>query len=488
MPRRLRYLLFCALIPLLPVPAAFGGLDVEVPGPVDFRQIAVGGNLELTTLVYVYGSEPDSMNVALTPAGSPFSIVLGSGFTPMGSTAAYAIRIAFAPTSAGDFAASIDLGYGHGSFALTGSAGSFPDCGLSSGEVVFTEGIRYERTLEYLTITNHGATTMTLRPQTFEPNPFRVAEDEVVLPPGGTHALEVRYEPFIPVGEIGALDLGSDACPCIQLVGQLCGYQECEDQLGMIFEPGGSGLPDKSPVGWPMGLAWIDEGEPLAGHLYLRNPSVGGSIAGFQMSLETDPELVLIGFTFPGNGVNHAGNNDFRVTYGEPLDVAAGAILATFYFLPASPTEEAVVRLLPYSTLPGTAPDLRNYTTTMGSADATPVSGYDPVGWVEIDSTSDTPSPTATAATRLDPNVPNPFNPTTEIRWTLEREGPCRVAVHDLAGRLVRVLCDEAREAGPHALTWNGRDGVGHGVASGVYYVQLKAGAARDTRKITLLK
>ncbi|MCP4573059.1 MAG: T9SS type A sorting domain-containing protein [bacterium] len=485
--RRLRFPLHIALISLLLVPAANAGLDVEVPGPLEFRRVAVDGSLELTTLVIVYGSEPDSLNVTLSPPGGPFSIVYGGGFISMGSTAAYAIRVAFVPTSAGEFAGTIDLGFGHGSFALSGSAGYFPDCGLSSTAVLFTDGIRHERSLEYVTITNNGATPMTLRPQAYEYNPFSVVEDEVVVPAGGSHALEVRYDPLIPIGEIGALDLGNNACPSVQLVGEQCGYLECEDQLVMFFEESLIGIPDKSPVGWPAGRAWTDERTPLTGYLYLRNPSVGGSITGFQMSVETDPELWLMSTEFPGGGTNVASGNDFRVVYSSPLSTAGTVLLATFHLQAAFPAEEAVVRLLPYSTAPGAAPDLRNYSTTMGSADATPNSGHDPIGWVEIQSISNVLA-TAAAGARLEPNIPNPFNPVTEIRWSLGQSGPCRVAVHDLAGRLVRVLCDEGREVGPHTTIWNGRDGTGRGVASGVYYVHLKAGAARDTQKITLLK
>jgi hypothetical protein len=69
--------------------------------------------------------------------------------------------------------------------------------------------------------------------------------------------------------------------------------------------------------------------------------------------------------------------------------------------------------------------------------------------------------PGAPAALRLHPNQPNPFNPLTTIRFDLPAAGPVRLAVYDLAGRLVRVLVEEARAAGSHEAVWDGRDAAG---------------------------
>jgi len=76
-------------------------------------------------------------------------------------------------------------------------------------------------------------------------------------------------------------------------------------------------------------------------------------------------------------------------------------------------------------------------------------------------------------ATRLLPNRPNPFNPETEIPFTLERAGEVRIAVFDLAGRRVATLLADTRPAGPGEVRWNGRDDAGRTVPSGSYYVIL---------------
>jgi hypothetical protein len=90
---------------------------------------------------------------------------------------------------------------------------------------------------------------------------------------------------------------------------------------------------------------------------------------------------------------------------------------------------------------------------------------------------------------RLYQNVPNPFNPTTIIRYELR--GPSRVSlsVYDVAGRMVRRLLDnENVGAGIHGVAWNGTSDRGERVSSGIYFYKLEAGDFVQTRKMLLLK
>jgi len=90
--------------------------------------------------------------------------------------------------------------------------------------------------------------------------------------------------------------------------------------------------------------------------------------------------------------------------------------------------------------------------------------------------------------TKLLANVPNPFNPSTEVRFQLQRPGRTRIAVYDMTGRLVRDLVDEDLAAGPHHRVWDGRDRGGRPVPSGAYYLRLETPDATDHRKVMLLK
>lgn len=91
-------------------------------------------------------------------------------------------------------------------------------------------------------------------------------------------------------------------------------------------------------------------------------------------------------------------------------------------------------------------------------------------------------------AHKLDAVHPNPFNPTTTVRFALPEPGWTRIRIYDLQGRLVRTLLDETRTAGRHTLVWNGRDDRGARVSSGAYLLTMRAGTFAAQRKMTLLK
>jgi hypothetical protein len=89
---------------------------------------------------------------------------------------------------------------------------------------------------------------------------------------------------------------------------------------------------------------------------------------------------------------------------------------------------------------------------------------------------------------RLENNIPNPFNPTTVIRFTVPEDGIVSLRIYDVAGRLVRTLANEKRQANHYEIQWDGRDERGQRVASGVYFYRLVAGKHSATKKMLLLK
>lgn len=104
-------------------------------------------------------------------------------------------------------------------------------------------------------------------------------------------------------------------------------------------------------------------------------------------------------------------------------------------------------------------------------------------------------SPLESATTRaitlaLHPNVPNPFNPQTTIRYDVPGDGAVRVKlwVLDVAGRVVSTLVDGNQPAGSREVVWRGTDDRGAQVASGVYFSVLEVDGERVTRKLVLLK
>ena len=86
-------------------------------------------------------------------------------------------------------------------------------------------------------------------------------------------------------------------------------------------------------------------------------------------------------------------------------------------------------------------------------------------------------------------NYPNPFNPLTTIHYDVPVGGAdVELKIYDAAGRLVRTLVSEHRDAGQHRVVWNGTDNRSHQSASGVYYGRLTAGGGEDLIRMTLVK
>jgi DNA-binding beta-propeller fold protein YncE len=88
----------------------------------------------------------------------------------------------------------------------------------------------------------------------------------------------------------------------------------------------------------------------------------------------------------------------------------------------------------------------------------------------------------------LEQNTPNPFNPTTTIRFSIARDSPVRLVVYDVGGRRVRTLIDGNRRADIYKEVWDGTNDAGQQVATGVYFYRLTAGKFVQTKKMLLLK
>ncbi len=85
-------------------------------------------------------------------------------------------------------------------------------------------------------------------------------------------------------------------------------------------------------------------------------------------------------------------------------------------------------------------------------------------------------------------NYPNPFNGATVIPYALPQSGVIELAVYNLAGQKVAVLEKGVRQAGAHAVSWDGRDNRGRALASGIYFYRLLAGERKETRKLLLVR
>jgi len=83
----------------------------------------------------------------------------------------------------------------------------------------------------------------------------------------------------------------------------------------------------------------------------------------------------------------------------------------------------------------------------------------------------------------LYPNYPNPFNPVTNIKFSLTNDQFVNLSVYNMKGQLVANLVNERKASGNHSVHWNAS-----GVASGVYLYQLQVEGNSITQKMVLMK
>ncbi len=116
-------------------------------------------------------------------------------------------------------------------------------------------------------------------------------------------------------------------------------------------------------------------------------------------------------------------------------------------------------------------------------------SGYesDPSNTYTIEHT-DATNTNVPIKTELLDNIPNPFNPTTKIRFALKTKEFVNIEIFNIKGKKVRTLVNSELEAGLHSIVWNGIDDDQRKIASGIYFYRMKTSQQHETKKMLLLK
>jgi hypothetical protein len=166
-------------------------------------------------------------------------------------------------------------------------------------------------------------------------------------------------------------------------------------------------------------------------------------------------------------------------SYGGPLGPDTPIFSGTHGFQPA---------IFPLTGYTGELVSIRFVFAT--DATGTPAEGWylDDIALVTNTSVGVEESVEALGRVTLFANVPNPFNPRTEISFFLPKAERVYLRIYDVRGRLVRELAKGPVEAGRHVTVWDGRDGSDRAVGSGVYYYELRTPRERLTRQMLLLK
>jgi hypothetical protein len=89
---------------------------------------------------------------------------------------------------------------------------------------------------------------------------------------------------------------------------------------------------------------------------------------------------------------------------------------------------------------------------------------------------------------RLAQNVPNPFEPLTEIGYDLAEDCHVRLDIYNVFEQRVKTLVDGYMKTGYKTAQWNGKNTKGAPISSGVYFYRLKVGTYSKTKRIVFLK
>ena len=88
----------------------------------------------------------------------------------------------------------------------------------------------------------------------------------------------------------------------------------------------------------------------------------------------------------------------------------------------------------------------------------------------------------------LKQNFPNPFNPTTNIKYDLSEDALVTIKIFDIMGRNIRTLVNIKQAAGYHSIRWDATNDFGEPISAGMYIYTIQAGEFRATKKMVLLK
>ncbi len=98
------------------------------------------------------------------------------------------------------------------------------------------------------------------------------------------------------------------------------------------------------------------------------------------------------------------------------------------------------------------------------------------------------PDENSVAVIELHGNHPNPFNPETNISFSIPEEQKIQLSIYNLKGQKVKELINGQFVSGKHSIVWNGKDDNGKSVGSGMYFYKLKTNGKQISKKMLLLK
>ena len=204
------------------------------------------------------------------------------------------------------------------------------------------------------------------------------------------------------------------------------------------------------------------------------------TVEGYSLNLNYDPDVLeFVGATgMSGSRFNLADGGQTPAV--QSLTGPGEVLLADAFPQDRWLAGDAQLAELTFRVLDQTAPvqiEILGATLAFGDGSIGQLAG------VRLDDVHGAPSSYA-----LHRNVPNPFNPATQIAYELPDAGSVSLVIYNVMGQRVRILTKAHQPAGSYRLTWDGRDALGREVSSGIYVLRMQANGFEQMRKMLLLK
>ncbi len=190
--------------------------------------------------------------------------------------------------------------------------------------------------------------------------------------------------------------------------------------------------------------------------------------------------------TYNGMPLNWGSNN---ITGVDPLFVGSDPSLPTSYYLCAddingySPAIDAGTSDISILPLGYTIPPYDAFGNNRLYGNGIDIGCYESQGYTGVEDDE------LTAIDRLQlSNYPNPFNPTTTIRYTVPKDGNVNICIYNTRGQLVTTLVNERKDKGSYTIVWNGKDNNGNAASSGVYFTRILSNGKSHTSKMLMMK
>jgi hypothetical protein len=113
---------------------------------------------------------------------------------------------------------------------------------------------------------------------------------------------------------------------------------------------------------------------------------------------------------------------------------------------------------------------------------------YGPITVIIGDPTQEPVPPTVPMVTKLYNAFPNPFNPNTNIRYSLKEAGKVKIEIYNMKGQKIKTYDQEHTSPGYYQVSWDSCDEKGRSVASGIYLYRLSTGNYTSAKKMVLAK